>query len=151
MRIRPVSSASGTSDVWFVGAFMLIALMPATPAWPPQSTPRLYVDAPLSEGAALMLDGGQAHYLLHVLRVKPGAPVKVFDDRTGEWLAEVESTAKRDLSLRVTALLRPREIVPDLWLLAAPVKKARLALVAATAQVLHNGLAVLGVSAPASM
>ena len=31
------------------------------------------------------------------------------------------------------------------------VKKARLALVAATAQVLHNGLAVLGVSAPASM
>ncbi len=31
------------------------------------------------------------------------------------------------------------------------VKKARLALVAASAQVLHNGLAVLGVSAPASM
>jgi arginyl-tRNA synthetase len=31
------------------------------------------------------------------------------------------------------------------------VKRARLALVAATAQVLHNGLAVLGVSAPTSM
>ena len=31
------------------------------------------------------------------------------------------------------------------------VKQARLALVAATAQVLHNGLAVLGVSAPTSM
>ncbi|MFV0680429.1 arginine--tRNA ligase [Ottowia sp.] len=31
------------------------------------------------------------------------------------------------------------------------VKRARLALVAATAQVLHNGLAVLGVSAPAKM
>jgi arginyl-tRNA synthetase len=31
------------------------------------------------------------------------------------------------------------------------VKQARLALVAATAQVLHNGLAVLGVCAPASM
>ncbi len=31
------------------------------------------------------------------------------------------------------------------------VKQARLALVAATAQVLHNGLAVLGVAAPASM
>ncbi len=31
------------------------------------------------------------------------------------------------------------------------VKKARLALVAATAQVLHNGLAVLGVSAPRKM
>jgi len=32
-----------------------------------------------------------------------------------------------------------------------PVKLARLALVAATAQVLHNGLSVLGVSAPAKM
>jgi arginyl-tRNA synthetase len=31
------------------------------------------------------------------------------------------------------------------------VKLARLALVAATAQVLHNGLAVLGVSAPQKM
>jgi arginyl-tRNA synthetase len=32
-----------------------------------------------------------------------------------------------------------------------PVKLARLALVAATAQVLHNGLAVLGVSSPQKM
>ena len=32
-----------------------------------------------------------------------------------------------------------------------PVKRARLALVAATAQVLHNGLAVLGVDAPSKM
>jgi arginyl-tRNA synthetase len=32
-----------------------------------------------------------------------------------------------------------------------PVRLARLALVAATAQVLHNGLAVLGVSAPQKM
>ena len=31
------------------------------------------------------------------------------------------------------------------------VKKARLALVAATARVLHNGLAILGVSAPSKM
>ena len=39
-----------------------------------------------------------------------------------------------------------RILVDDEW-----VKLARLALVAATAQVLHNGLAVLGVSAPAKM
>lgn len=103
--------------------------MPATPAWPPQSTPRLYVDAALADGITLTLDGGQAHYLVHVLRVKPGAPVKLFDDRSGEWLAEVMATAKRDLTLRVTALLRPRETVPDLWLLAAPIKKARLDMV----------------------
>lgn len=108
---------------------MLIALMPATPAWPPQSTPRLFVEGPLAAGLSLKIEGGQAHYLAHVLRMKPGAPLKLCDDQTGEWLAEVTDVAKRDLSVQVIELLRPREVVPDLWLLAAPVKKARLDMV----------------------
>lgn len=108
---------------------MLIALMPATPAWPPQSTPRLFVEGPLAAGLSLTIEGGQAHYLAHVLRMKPGAPIKLCDDQTGEWLAEVTDVAKRDLSVQVIELLRPREVVPNLWLLAAPVKKARLDMV----------------------
>lgn len=104
--------------------------MTATPAWPPQSTPRLFVDAPLSEAAEVRVDGGQAHYLISVMRVKQGAPIKLFDNRTGEWLSEVAILAKRDLILRITAKLRPREDVPDLWLMAAPIKKARVDLVA---------------------
>ena len=103
--------------------------MPATPAWPPQSTPRLFVEAPLSEGTDVRIEGGQAHYLSNVMRLKEGAPVKLFDDQTGEWLAEVAATGKRDIVLRVVAQLRPREDVPDLGLLAAPVKKARLDMV----------------------
>lgn len=103
--------------------------MPATPAWPPQSTPRLFVDGPLAAGQSLTIAGGQAHYLAHVLRLKPGAPLKLCDDQTGEWLADVEAVAKRDLTVAVKDLLRPRETVPDLWLLAAPVKKARLDMV----------------------
>jgi len=104
--------------------------MPATPAWPPQSTPRLFVDAPLADGLDLRIEGGQAHYLLHVMRLKPGDPVKLFDDRTGEWLAEVAMMGKRDVILRVDGHLRPREPVPDMWLLIAPIKKARIDLVA---------------------
>jgi 16S rRNA (uracil1498-N3)-methyltransferase len=103
--------------------------MPATPAWPPQSTPRLFLEGPLAAGLSLKIEGGQAHYLAHVLRMKPGAPLKICDDQTGEWLAEVTDVAKRDLSVKVIELLRPREVVPDLWLLAAPVKKARLDMV----------------------
>ena len=34
--------------------------MPATPAWPPQSTPRLFVDVELAVGP-LRIDGPQAH------------------------------------------------------------------------------------------
>ncbi len=97
--------------------------MPATPAWPPASTPRLFVDQALSEGMTLALDGAQANYLGNVMRLKAGDPVRLFDDRTGEWLAEVTETAKRNITLRLTSKLREREPVPDLWLLFAPIKK----------------------------
>jgi 16S rRNA (uracil1498-N3)-methyltransferase len=100
--------------------------MPATPAWPPNSAPRLFVDQSLADGVELRIEGGQAHYLLSVMRAKVGAAVKLFDDRTGEWLAEVAATGKRDLVLRVAARLREREAVPDLWLCAAPIKRGRI-------------------------
>jgi 16S rRNA (uracil1498-N3)-methyltransferase len=99
--------------------------MPATPAWPPQSTPRLFVEAPLAPGPR-PVDGAAAHYLAGVLRLKPGDPVKLFDDATGEWLAVATEVRRRDLVLDVRERLRPREPVPDLWLCAAPLKKGRV-------------------------
>ncbi|MGI4733221.1 MAG: 16S rRNA (uracil(1498)-N(3))-methyltransferase [Janthinobacterium lividum] len=99
--------------------------MPATPAWPPRSTPRLFVDRTLAPGP-LTLDGPAAHYLATVMRLKPGEPAMLFDDRTGEWLATVASLGKRDLVLDVARMTRPREPVPDLWLCAAPLKKGRV-------------------------
>jgi len=104
--------------------------MPATPAWPPQSTPRLFTETPLEDAAELRLHGPQAHYLLSVMRFKAGDPVKLFDGVSGEWLAVAETLAKRDLVVRITGKLRAAEAVPDLWLLAAPIKKARIDLVA---------------------
>ena len=100
--------------------------MPATPAWPPHSTPRLFVDELLGEGAETRIEGGQAHYLLNVMRMKDGAPVKLFDDRSGEYLAKVTATGKRDLVLTVVGKLRDRLPWPDLWLCQALIKKDRL-------------------------
>lgn len=99
--------------------------MPATPAWPPQSTPRLFIDQPIVPGA-VRIDGPQAHYLIAVMRLKLGDPVKLFDGVSGEWLGTAASIGKRDLTLEVSDLLRPREAVPDLWLCAAPLKKGRI-------------------------
>ncbi|MEH6757945.1 MAG: 16S rRNA (uracil(1498)-N(3))-methyltransferase [Parasphingorhabdus sp.] len=99
--------------------------MPATPAYPPRSAPRLYVDIELSENAEIRLDGSHAHYLLKVMRIKEGQPVKLFDDQTGEYLAHVTMIGKRDLILLIDGKTRERENSPDLWLLAAPIKRAR--------------------------
>jgi 16S rRNA (uracil1498-N3)-methyltransferase len=101
-------------------------MMPATPAWPPASTPRLYIDQPLEGAAEIPVSGGPAHYLADVMRLKVGDPVRLFDDISGEWLAQVSHIGKRDMLLGIKAKLAPREQVPDLWLLMAPIKKGRI-------------------------
>ncbi|MBX9729063.1 MAG: 16S rRNA (uracil(1498)-N(3))-methyltransferase, partial [Sphingopyxis sp.] len=103
--------------------------MPATPAWPPKSAPRLFVPAQLGDGANVTIDGNGAHYLGAVMRVKPGDTVILNDDVTGEWAAEVIEAGKRHVTLTITRNLRPREAVPDLWLCIAPVKKPHFDLV----------------------
>lgn len=100
--------------------------MPATPAWPPASTPRLYVDLPLAQDATPVIDGPAAHYLLNVMRMKADDPLLLFDNRSGEWLGTIADAGKRSLTVRIEQQMRPRETVPDLWLCFAPVKKARL-------------------------
>lgn len=103
--------------------------MPATPAWPPRSAPRLFVPGPLAAGQALAIEGQQAHYLARVMRVAPGDAVVLCDDATGEWAARVSAAGKRDVELVAEVLLRPREPVPDLMLCAALLKKDRFDLV----------------------
>jgi 16S rRNA (uracil1498-N3)-methyltransferase len=100
--------------------------MPATPAWPPSSLPRLFVDQLLAEGASLTLEGPPANYLGNVLRLGTGDRVKLFDDRTGEWLAEIVEAGKKRVTLRAAERIREREAVPDLWLLFAPIKRGRI-------------------------
>lgn len=100
--------------------------MPATPAWPPASLPRLYVEETLTQDLDLTLDGKAANYLGAVLRLGEGQQVKLFDDRTGEWLAEVVEAGKKRVTLRIARKLREREPVPDLWLLFAPIKRGRI-------------------------
>src|SRR3954469_3430834 len=99
--------------------------MPATPAWPPKSLPRLFVRAPLGEGASVELDAGQANYLGNVLRLGVGAELLVFDGASGEWLAQVTNVAKKRMTLRIERKTREQETVPDVWLAFAPVKRTQ--------------------------
>lgn len=103
--------------------------MPATPAWPPRSAPRLFVSSPLAKGVAVEVEGNQAHYLAKVMRVAIGDVVILCDDVTGEWAARVVSVGKREVVLEPAEKLRPREPVPDFWLCPALLKKDRFDLI----------------------
>ena len=63
--------------------------MPATPAWPPKSRPRLFLDRPLAAALSIDLDGPQVNYLGNVLRLGAGAELLLFNGDSGEWLARI--------------------------------------------------------------
>ncbi|MEO7365892.1 MAG: 16S rRNA (uracil(1498)-N(3))-methyltransferase [Sphingomicrobium sp.] len=100
--------------------------MPATPAWPPKSLPRLFVMAPLAQDVQVELDAGQANYLGNVLRMKVGSELLVFDGSSGEWLARIAEAGKKRMTLGVERRTREPEVIPDVWLAFAPVKRARI-------------------------
>ncbi|HKL70042.1 16S rRNA (uracil(1498)-N(3))-methyltransferase [Salibaculum sp.] len=86
---------------------------------------RLYVDHPLGAGQTIPLERDQAHYLFGVMRLGAGAVLSLFNGRDGEWDAEVTEAAKRRGTLTCLSQTRPLQQPPDLWLLFAPIKKAR--------------------------
>ena len=99
--------------------------MPAIPAWPPKSLPRLYVRHVLSEGAVVELDSSQANYLCNVLRLGAGAELLTFDGESGEWLARIGQVGKKQSTLLVERKTREPEAIPDVSLAFAPVKRAQ--------------------------
>ncbi len=86
---------------------------------------RLFVDQPLGAGQVIALNEGQANYLFAVMRLGVGAAIRVFNGRDGEWRAEVAEAGKRKGLLMCDVQTAPLQMPPDLWLLFAPIKKAR--------------------------
>lgn len=87
---------------------------------------RLFVEADLEAGASIGIEPAQAHYLRHVLRLRSGAAVALFNGRHGEWRATIDGLGKGWGSLAVAERTRPQTVEPDLWLLFAPLKRTRL-------------------------
>ncbi len=90
-----------------------------------KAPPRLFVEDALCADQKLILDREASHYVQNVMRRRVGDALRLFNGRDGEWLAHIESAERKTAQLRVTSQSRPMVGVPDLFLLFAPVKKAR--------------------------
>lgn len=91
---------------------------------------RLYVEETLSEGAGVALDRDRTHYLRNVLRAEAGQAVGLFNGRDGEWRARIDAVSKHGATLVAEARIREQRREPDVWLVFAPVKKARIDFIA---------------------
>lgn len=88
-----------------------------------RDAPRLFVEDPLGAGLTVALDGPRAHYLLNVMRRKPGDAISLFNGRDGEWLARVGETGRDTCRVTLEGCTRPQEQAADLWLLPSPIKR----------------------------
>ena len=93
---------------------------------PDPNNARLFVDADLAPGTRLELAPGQAHYLDHVLRLRAGAAVALFNGRDGEWLGRIDSLKKGRCRVTPESRTRRQASEPDLWLVFAPIKRGRI-------------------------
>jgi len=87
---------------------------------------RLFVDAPLADGAELVLEDAQANYVRNVMRMAAGDGLLLFNGRDGEWGARISDVAKKRVTLVAERRTRPQTSAGKLRYLFAPLKHARL-------------------------
>jgi 16S rRNA (uracil1498-N3)-methyltransferase len=61
--------------------------------------PRFYVDAPLRAGGVCILAEDSAHHAVHVLRLREGEEVTLFNGRGGEYAARIASMQRLKISI----------------------------------------------------
>ncbi|MDX1610427.1 MAG: 16S rRNA (uracil(1498)-N(3))-methyltransferase [Halofilum sp. (in: g-proteobacteria)] len=72
-------------------------------------TPRVHLPHDLAVGHTLELPAATAHHLLRVLRLPPGAGLRLFNGEPGDWLGELQPRGKRGAAVTVTAF-EPRVV-----------------------------------------
>lgn len=87
---------------------------------------RLAIDQPLARNSRIELADNAAHYLTHVLRLKEGDRLSLFNARDGEWLAALHAVRKKHATLLIEAPLQTARPALDMWVCFAPVKGGRL-------------------------
>ena len=60
-------------------------------------TPRIHVETPLAAHAEIGLPEAQAHHAAHVLRLREGEELVLFDGSGGEWRGRIAAIGKREV------------------------------------------------------
>lgn len=88
---------------------------------------RIYVDAPLSQGNIVTLEGEQSHYLTNVLRLKIESKIRIFNETSGEYIASLSNIGKKSCDLEICDLYRGLEKIQKLSLIQSIIKNDRMA------------------------
>jgi 16S rRNA (uracil1498-N3)-methyltransferase len=77
---------------------------------------RYFVESPITTDRAV-LAGAEAHHLIHVMRLKPGARVTLFDGSGSQFAAAVERVGRAEVELAILSQTQiDRELPLPVWL-----------------------------------
>ncbi|MBY7649669.1 MAG: 16S rRNA (uracil(1498)-N(3))-methyltransferase [Candidatus Liberibacter europaeus] len=87
---------------------------------------RLFVDFPLLDGHQGKSTEYQYHYLSHVLRIKEGEEILLFNGKDGEWLAKISYKPKKTINFDIIHQTRVQTQPFDFQYIFSPIKTKRL-------------------------
>lgn len=89
--------------------------------------PRLYVGGVFLGGEEVALGAEQSHYLVNVMRLSEGAPVRIFNQCSGEFIAHITKPHKKAALIKIGERLRePASSMKYRALIFSPLKKDRM-------------------------
>ena len=84
---------------------------------------RVFSENPISPASVVAIGDSEAHHLLHVLRVRPGDALTLFDGAGGEFAGEVVGKSRNTVDVQVGERLPVERELPFALTLAAPLPK----------------------------
>ena len=93
-----------------------------------KSKTRIFVTQTISSNLIIYIKNKQHHFLKNVLRIKINDKINIFDNKTGEWEANIATINRDNIVLRVIKNLHVFKKSPNIWLLFAPIKQHRMTL-----------------------
>ena len=93
-----------------------------------KSKTRIFVKQTISSNLIIYIKNKQHHFLKNVLRTKINDKINIFDNKTGEWEANIATITRDNTVLRVIKNIHVFKKSPDIWLIFAPIKQHRMTL-----------------------
>ncbi|MDN5247921.1 MAG: 16S rRNA (uracil(1498)-N(3))-methyltransferase [Wolbachia endosymbiont of Tyrophagus putrescentiae] len=87
---------------------------------------RLYIEEALSQGASLILNSQQSHYIQNVMRLGKHSNVFLFNGKDGEWLGEIVSLSRKSVQIKLKKCIKEQQHEEGLYLYCAIVKNTAL-------------------------
>ena len=91
-----------------------------------KSKTRLFIEQKLAKNMLIDVQDKQHHFLKNVIRIKINDEIKIFDNKTGEWLAKISLINRHNTVLKIVKKNREMLKENDIWLAFAPIKANRL-------------------------